>query len=78
MPSGLTVKRWCEFGNSGAEALQAIRNRLPAASPESLAQLEITRDADGELRTGTPNDLSQALAQSLVVMEGLDTHAVDV
>ena len=49
-PAGLTVGRWCELGNSGAEALQTIRNRLAAAPPESLAALEITRDADGEFR----------------------------
>jgi ubiquinone/menaquinone biosynthesis C-methylase UbiE len=50
IPGGLTVGRWCEIGNSGAEALQAIRNRLAAASPEALSALEITRDPDGEFR----------------------------
>jgi SAM-dependent methyltransferase len=50
IPSGLTVRRWCELGDSGPDAMQAIRNRLAAASPESLAKLEITRDADGEFR----------------------------
>ncbi|MCX6925474.1 MAG: methyltransferase domain-containing protein [Verrucomicrobia bacterium] len=50
IPGGLTVGRWCEIGNSGVEALQAIRNRLAAASPEALAKLDITRDADGEFR----------------------------
>lgn len=50
MPGGLTVRRWCELGNSGSEALQAIQNKLAAASPESLAQLEITQEADGDFR----------------------------
>ncbi len=49
-PAGLTVGRWCELGNSGAEALQTIRARLAAAPPEWLAELEITQDADGEFR----------------------------
>ena len=49
-PAGLTVGRWCELGNSGAEALQTIRNRLSATPPEWLAELEITRDADGDFR----------------------------
>ena len=47
---GLTVKRWCELGNSGAEVLPAIHDRLVAAPPESLAELEITRDPDGGFR----------------------------
>jgi len=47
---GLTVKRWCELGNSGSEALQAIQERLKAAPADWLAQLEITRDADGGFR----------------------------
>jgi ubiquinone/menaquinone biosynthesis C-methylase UbiE len=50
IPSGLTVKRWCELGQSGAEALQAIHDRLVAAPSDWLSQLEITRDADGEFR----------------------------
>jgi ubiquinone/menaquinone biosynthesis C-methylase UbiE len=50
IPGGLTVGRWCEVGNSGAEALQAIRDRLAAASPGALSALEITRDPDGEFR----------------------------
>ena len=50
IPGGLTVRRWCEIGNSGAEALKAIRDRLAAASPEALSVLDITRDADGEFR----------------------------
>ena len=48
--AGLTVGRWCELGNSGAEALQAIRAKLSSAPPEWLTALEITRDADGEFR----------------------------
>ncbi len=49
-PTGLTVGRWCELGNSGAEALATIRARLAAAPPEWLAELEIKQDADGEFR----------------------------
>ncbi|MBS4095942.1 MAG: class I SAM-dependent methyltransferase [Sulfuricella sp.] len=50
VPNGLTVKRWCELGGSGAEALQAIHERLAAVPPEWLADLEIARDADGRFR----------------------------
>jgi len=50
IPSGLTIARWCELGDSGASALKTIRERLAAAAPESLAKLDITRDADGEFR----------------------------
>ncbi len=49
-PAGLTVGRYCELGNSGAEALRTIRARLSAAPPEWLDELEIARDADGEFR----------------------------
>lgn len=47
---GLTVKRWCELGNSGPDALQAIQDRLLATPVDWLAQLEITRDVDGGFR----------------------------
>lgn len=50
IPSGLTIKRWCELGNSGPSALVDIRQRLAAAPPKSLEKLDITRDADGEFR----------------------------
>lgn len=50
IPGGLTVKRWCELGGSGADALQAIEDRLATTPPEWLAELEITRDADGGFR----------------------------
>lgn len=50
VPGGLTVKRWCELGDSGTEALQAIHDRLAAVPPEWLSELEISRDADGEFR----------------------------
>jgi ubiquinone/menaquinone biosynthesis C-methylase UbiE len=50
IPGGLTVKRWCELGNSGVVALQAIHDRLTATPLDWLAQLEITRDADGGFR----------------------------
>jgi ubiquinone/menaquinone biosynthesis C-methylase UbiE len=50
IPGGLTVKRWCELGESGAEALQAIQDRLASAPSEWLSELEITRDADGGFR----------------------------
>lgn len=47
---GLTVRRWCELGNSGAGAFKAIHDRLATAPAEWLSELEITRDADGEFR----------------------------
>jgi len=47
---GLSVRRWCELGNSGPEALHAIQDRLTATPTDWLAQLEITRDADGGFR----------------------------
>ncbi|EGW20874.1 class I SAM-dependent methyltransferase [Methylobacter tundripaludum] len=50
VPGGLTVKRWCELGDSGAEALQAIQDRLASVLPEWLSELEITRDSDGGFR----------------------------
>ncbi|MEQ1638881.1 MAG: class I SAM-dependent methyltransferase [Methylococcales bacterium] len=50
IPDGLTVKRWCELGDSGAEALQAIQDRLASVPPEWLSELEITRDTDGGFR----------------------------
>ncbi len=50
IPDGLTVKRWCELGDSGEEAFHAIQDRLASASSEDLSQLEITRDADGGFR----------------------------
>ena len=49
-PAGLTVGRWCELGHSGPEATRAIRDRLANTPAESLAALDITRDADGEFR----------------------------
>ena len=50
IPGGLTVRRWCELSDSGENAIRVIRERLAAASPESLMKLDITRDADGEFR----------------------------
>lgn len=50
IPAGLTLKRWCELGGSGAEALQAIRDRLASVPPEWLTELDMTLDADGEYR----------------------------
>lgn len=50
IPGGLTVKRWCELGDSGDEAFQAIQDRLASASAEELSELDITRDADGGFR----------------------------
>lgn len=50
IPGGLTVRRWCELGQSGEAAFRAIQERLAAAPPEALAALEITRDADGDFR----------------------------
>jgi SAM-dependent methyltransferase len=50
IPGGMTVKRWCELGNSGEEAFLAIQGRLASAPIYELAALEITRDADGGFR----------------------------
>lgn len=50
IPAGLTVKRWCELGNSGEEALRAIDERLAACTTDQLAALDISRDADGGFR----------------------------
>lgn len=50
IPNGLTVKRWCELGDSGAEAFNAIEDRLSSAPLNDLSELEITRDADGGFR----------------------------
>jgi ubiquinone/menaquinone biosynthesis C-methylase UbiE len=50
IPGGLTVKRWCELGDSGDEAFHAIHERLASASSEELSALEIARDADGGFR----------------------------
>lgn len=50
IPDGLTVKRWCELGGSGTEALQAIQDRLSSAPSAWLSELEITKDADGGFR----------------------------
>ncbi len=50
IPDGLTIKRWCELGDSGAEAFQTIQDRLATVPSEWLSQLEITIDADGSFR----------------------------
>lgn len=50
IPGGLTVKRWCELGNSGDEAFHAIQDRLASTPSGYLSELEITRDADGGFR----------------------------
>ncbi len=50
IPGGLTVRRWCELGDSGDEAFHAIQDRLASAPSEELSELEITRDADGGFR----------------------------
>jgi len=50
IPDGLSVKRWCELGGSGNEALQAIQDRLAVAPSELLLELEVTRDTDGGFR----------------------------
>ena len=49
-PAGLTVKRWCELGNSGAKALKQIRALLAATPDEVLEELEIVRDGKNEYR----------------------------
>ncbi len=50
IPGGLTIKRWCELGDSGAEALQAIQDRLATVPSGWLSQLDITIDEDGGFR----------------------------
>lgn len=50
IPGGLTVKRWCELGNSGEEAFHAIQDRLASTATDDLTALEVTRDADGGFR----------------------------
>jgi SAM-dependent methyltransferase len=47
---GLTVRRWCELGNSGDDAFHAIQDRLASTPMDALAALEITRDDDGGFR----------------------------
>ena len=49
-PAGLTVKRWCELGNSGAKALKQIRALLAATPDEVLEELEIVRDGKNDYR----------------------------
>ncbi len=49
MPSGLTIQRWCEIGNSGEEAQTKIRAVLAEASHNQLADLDITY-TDGDFR----------------------------
>ncbi|SMF94378.1 Methyltransferase domain-containing protein [Methylomagnum ishizawai] len=50
IPGGMTVRRWCELGQSGEAAFRAIQARLASAPAEDLAALEITRDAVGDFR----------------------------
>jgi ubiquinone/menaquinone biosynthesis C-methylase UbiE len=47
LPSGLSVRRWCEQGSTPPAAEAAIRARLAAAPPEQLAALGI-RYENGE------------------------------
>jgi ubiquinone/menaquinone biosynthesis C-methylase UbiE len=49
-PEGLTIKRWCELGNSGARALKQIRALLTSTPDEVLEELEIVRDGPREYR----------------------------
>jgi ubiquinone/menaquinone biosynthesis C-methylase UbiE len=49
LPGGLTVRRWCEIGNTPEAAEARIRARLAAAPGDSLAALGI-RFANGEFR----------------------------
>ncbi len=49
-PGGLTVKRWCELGNSGAKALKQIRALLAATPEEVLEELEIVKDGKNDYR----------------------------
>ena len=43
-PAGLSVKRWCELGNSGSKALKQIRTLLNSTPEEVLAELDIVRE----------------------------------
>ena len=47
LPGGLSVRRWCEIGNTPAEAQAQIRARLAAAPVKQLAELGI-RSENGE------------------------------
>ena len=49
MPAGLTIRRWCEIGDTAQEAQAKIRALLAAAPKEHLAGLGI-RFEDGEFR----------------------------
>ena len=49
LPGGLTVRRWCEIGNTPPESESKIRALLAAASKGHLAGLGI-RDDGGEFR----------------------------
>jgi hypothetical protein len=49
MPDGLTIRRWCEIGNTPPEAEATIRERLASAPKEHLAGLGI-RIESGEFR----------------------------
>jgi len=50
VPEGLTITRWCEISQSGAAALEAIRERMATAPPWVLAALDIACDENGEFR----------------------------
>lgn len=50
LPEGLTIRRWCEISQSGAAALEKIRECMTNAPPEILAALDIACDEDGEFR----------------------------
>ena len=49
LPGGLTIRRWCEVGNTPPEARSKIRALLAAAPREHLAGLGI-RSENGEFR----------------------------
>ena len=49
LPAGLTIRRWCEIGNTAPEAQFKIRALLAAAPPGHLAGLGIRLEA-GEFR----------------------------
>ena len=50
VPAGLTIKRWCELGGSGAKALKQIRALLAATPDEVLEVLEIVREGKNDYR----------------------------
>ena len=49
-PGGLTIRRWCELGGSGAKALKQIRALLNTTPEEVLEELDIVKEGKSEYR----------------------------